>query len=30
MPRITVMPDSGHNPHLEAREEFVRLVMQGG
>jgi pimeloyl-ACP methyl ester carboxylesterase len=26
--RITVMPDSGHNPHMEAREEFVRLVLK--
>lgn len=28
--RITVLPDSGHNPHLEAREEFVRAVVQTG
>ncbi len=25
---ITVMPGSGHNPHLEAREAFVALVAQ--
>jgi pimeloyl-ACP methyl ester carboxylesterase len=24
--QITVIPDSGHNPHMEAREAFVRLV----
>jgi pimeloyl-ACP methyl ester carboxylesterase len=28
--RITVMTDSGHNPHLEAREAFVTLVAEGG
>jgi pimeloyl-ACP methyl ester carboxylesterase len=26
--RITVLPESGHAPHLEAREEFVRLVLE--
>ncbi len=26
--RITVMPDSGHNPHLEARAAFLALVAQ--
>jgi len=25
---ITVMPESGHNPHLEAREQFATLVLQ--
>jgi pimeloyl-ACP methyl ester carboxylesterase len=24
--RIEVLPDSGHNPHIDAREAFVRLV----
>ncbi len=24
--RIEVIPESGHNPHMDAREEFVRLV----
>lgn len=28
--RIMVLPDSGHNPHMEAREEFVRVVVQAG
>jgi esterase len=28
--RITVLPDSGHNPHMEAREQFVRTVLQDG
>ena len=26
--RITVMPDSGHNPHMEARAAFLALVVQ--
>jgi esterase len=26
--RITILPGSGHNPHMEAREEFVRAVVQ--
>ncbi len=26
--RIEVLPESGHNPHLEAREKFVALVLQ--
>ena len=26
---ITVLPASSHNPHLEARQEFVRLVVLG-
>lgn len=26
---IAVIPGAGHNPHLEAREEFVRLVAAG-
>ncbi len=25
--RIEVIPDSGHNPHMDRREEFVRLVL---
>ena len=24
---IRIMPESGHNPHIEAREEFVRTVL---
>jgi pimeloyl-ACP methyl ester carboxylesterase len=28
--RITVLPGSGHNPHMERREEFVRAVVQDG
>lgn len=27
--RIEVIPDSGHNPHMDRREEFVRLVLGG-
>ncbi|HUJ45339.1 MAG TPA: alpha/beta fold hydrolase [Opitutaceae bacterium] len=27
---LSVLADSGHNPHLEARDEFVRTVLQGG
>jgi len=26
--QITVLPESGHNPHMEAREEFVRTVLR--
>jgi len=26
--QVTVLPDSGHNPHMEAREEFVRTVLR--
>ena len=26
---ITVIPESGHNPHMEARAEFVRIFRQG-
>jgi len=26
--QIAVLPDSGHNPHMEAREEFVRTVLR--
>jgi esterase len=26
--RITVIPDSGHNPHMDAREAFVRAVLE--
>jgi pimeloyl-ACP methyl ester carboxylesterase len=25
--RIEVIPDSGHNPHMDKREDFVRLVL---
>lgn len=25
--RITVLPESGHNPHMDAREAFVRAVL---
>jgi len=28
--RITTLADSGHNPHIEAREAFVRAVVSGG
>ncbi|MBL9214535.1 MAG: alpha/beta fold hydrolase [Opitutaceae bacterium] len=28
--RIAVIADSGHNPHLDRREEFVRLVLGEG
>ncbi len=27
--RITVLPESGHNPHMDAREAFVRAVLEG-
>lgn len=27
--QIATIADSGHNPHMDAREEFVRLVMGG-
>lgn len=27
--KIAIMPDSGHNPHMEKREEFVDLVLAG-
>lgn len=27
--RITVIADSGHNPHMDHREEFVRLMVGG-
>ena len=27
--RITVLPGSGHTPHMEMREEFVRTVLTG-
>jgi len=26
--QIALLPDSGHNPHMEAREEFVRVVLR--
>ncbi len=26
--RITVLPESGHNPHMEAREAFVEAVLE--
>jgi len=26
--KIAVLPESGHNPHMEAREEFVRVVLR--
>jgi len=26
--QITVLPEAGHNPHMEAREEFVRTVLR--
>jgi len=26
--QITLLPESGHNPHMEAREEFVRVVLR--
>jgi pimeloyl-ACP methyl ester carboxylesterase len=26
--RIEIIPDSGHNPHMDKREEFVRLVTE--
>ena len=26
--RIEIIPESGHNPHMDAREEFVRLVRE--
>jgi len=26
--QITVLPESGHNPHMEAREAFVRVVLR--
>jgi len=26
--QITVLPKSGHNPHMEAREEFLRTVLR--
>jgi esterase len=25
--KIEVIADSGHNPHMDKREEFVRLVL---
>jgi pimeloyl-ACP methyl ester carboxylesterase len=28
--KIAVIPDSGHNPHMEKREKFVDLVLAGG
>lgn len=28
--RIESIPESGHNPHMEARERFVELVMNAG
>lgn len=28
--RIEVIPEAGHNPHVEAREEFVRLALGVG
>ena len=27
--RITVLPESGHNPHMDAREAFVQAVLAG-
>ena len=27
--RIEVIADSGHNPHMDRREEFVRLLLEG-
>lgn len=27
--RIAVIADSGHNPHMDRREEFVRLLVEG-
>ena len=27
--RIETLASSGHNPHVEAREEFVRCVLEG-
>ncbi|MBA4138823.1 MAG: alpha/beta hydrolase [Opitutus sp.] len=27
--QITTIPESGHNPHMDAREEFVRAVLGG-
>jgi len=26
--QIALLPESGHNPHMEAREEFVRVVLR--
>jgi len=26
--QITVLPDSGHNPHMEAREAFLRTILR--
>ena len=28
--QIEVIADSGHNPHMDAREEFVRLLTKAG
>ena len=27
--RIEIIPESGHEPHMQARAEFVRLVLAG-
>lgn len=27
--KIAILPDSGHNPHMERREQFVNLVLAG-
>lgn len=27
--RLTTIPESGHNPHMDAREAFVRAVLEG-
>jgi len=26
--KITTIPEAGHNPHMEKREEFVKLILQ--
>lgn len=30
MARLTVIPEAGHNPHMETRTAFVRAVLDGG